>query len=160
MKKLAKYLRLAMLVITCAALGFGFGWQLAPRENIVETMSPAEGDPLEEFRREREQLRAMQKSQLNDIIHGVGVEPEIAGMAQRQLIEICESEEAELTLEGVLRMRGYEDCVVTVHNASVNVLLHAGIITQQDSSLILELVCRETGVQSGNVKIIPINSAK
>ena len=31
------------------------------------------------------------------------------------------------------------------------------VITRQESAAILELVCRETGAQAGNVKIIPVN---
>ena len=83
-------------------------------------------------------------------------EKDIIAMAQRQLVKICDSEEMENTLEGILRLRGYEDCVVTVHNDCVNVMVLTDIITQQDSSLILDHVCRESGVLSGNVKIIPI----
>lgn len=161
LKGAAARLRLALLLAAFLALGFGLGYLLAPAQRAVPAMSgaasPAEEDQLSKFRTEREQLRAMQKSQLNEIIHGGGADGEIIAMAQRQLLSLCRWEETENTLEGVLRLRGYEDCVVTVHDASVNVLVRTELLTRQDSSLILELVCRESGAQSGNVKIIPIN---
>lgn len=113
-------------------------------------------DPIAEFRTLRQQLRAMQKAQLNEVAHDPSNDDELIAMAQRQLLELCTREEQELTLEGILSMRGWTDPVVTVHQDSVNVLLQSEIITQQESSMILELVCRETGVMSGNVKIIPI----
>ena len=118
---------------------------------VVET--PGE---VERFRQLREQLRAMEKAQLNDVAHGADTDPELAAMAQRQLVELCAREEQELTLEGVLALRGWEDPVVTVHAGSVNVLVRAQAVNRQESAAILELVCRETGVQSGNVKIIPM----
>ena len=118
----------------------------------VEEMSE-----VERFRLLREQLRAMEKAQLNDVAHGANTDPELAAMAQRQLLELCEREEQEITLEGVLALRGWEDPVVTVHADSVNVLLKAQAVTRQESAAILELVCRETGVKSGNVKIIPMD---
>ena len=117
----------------------------------------AEQNVVEEFRTERQQLRQMQKSQLNEIIHGAQSDDEIVLLAQRQLLEMLEAEEQELTLEGILKMRGFEDAVVTVHTDSVNVILRCETITQQETAVILELVMRETGVTSGNVKIIPIN---
>ena len=127
------------------------------RDAAVATAVPVEGiSDAERFRFLREQLRAMEKAQLNDVAHGSDSDPEIAAMAQRQLIELCAREEQELTLEGVLALRGYDDPLVTVHADSVNVLIRAEVVTQQESAAILELVCRETGVQSGNVKIIPI----
>ena len=114
-------------------------------------------EQVRELPSEREQLRAMQKAQLNEIVHGDGSEPEIAALAQRQLMELCSREEHELTLEGLLTIRGFDDPLVTVQSDSVNVLLRTQAVTQQECSIILELVCRETGVQSGNVNIIPIN---
>ena len=114
-------------------------------------------DAVAAFRTEREQLRAMQKAQLNEIVHDEAAEAEIAALAQRRLMELCSREEHEMTLEGLLALRGFDDPVVTVQSDSVNVLLRRELITQQECSIILDLVCRETGVQSGNVKIIPIN---
>jgi len=116
-----------------------------------------ETDQIGSYKTLRQQIRSMERAQLNDIVHGEGTDPEIVEMAQRSLLELCERDEHELTLEGVLAMRGFDNPVVTVHRDSVNVLIQKEIVTQQESSIILELVCRETGVQSGNVKIIPIN---
>ena len=116
-----------------------------------------DADPVSRFRTIRQQLRAMQKAQLNDIAHGADADTELASMAQRQLLQLCEREEDEMILEGVLAMRGWENAVVTVHEDSVNVILQTDMVTQQETSVILELVCRETGVQGGNVKIIPVN---
>ena len=116
-----------------------------------------EADSLEKFRTERQQLRAMQKAQLNDIAHDAGADDETAALARRQLIEICAAEEQELTIEGILAARGFQDPIVTVHSGSVNVLIRAEMLTKQESCVILDLVCRETGATSGDIKIIPIN---
>ena len=112
---------------------------------------------IDRFKTQRQQLRAMEKAQLSDVAHDAQSSPELADMAKRQLLELCDREEQELTLEGILEMRGFENPVVTVHRDSVNVLLQMEAVTRQQSAVILELVCRETGTQAGNVKIIPIN---
>ena len=146
-------------VVVCLTAVVFAGVRQMRRDIAVPTAAAekSERSAAERFRLLREQLRAMEKAQLNDVAHGSGTDPELAAMAQRQLIELCAREEQELTLEGVLSMRGWEDPIVTVHAGSVNVLLRAEAVTRQESAAILELVCRETGVQSGNVKIIPIN---
>ena len=155
--RITKAAGVIVLALTMAAAGWWMG-----RSSVDAPVAPAvaavqEEDAVAAFRTEREQLRAMQKTQLNEIVHGDGSEPEIAALAQRQLMELCSREEHELTLEGLLTLRGFDDPVVTVQSDSVNVLLRAELVTQQECSVILDLVCRETGVQSGNVKIIPIN---
>lgn len=149
----------AAVLAACMVLVFLDGMR-GMQENIETAANiPAEEriDSVDAFKTLRQQLRAMEKAQLNDVAHGEDGTSEVAQMARRQLVELCEREEQELTLEGVLSLRGYENPVVTVHADSVNVLLQTEAVGRQESSTILELVCRETGVQSGNVKIIPIN---
>ena len=145
------------LALCMAAVIFAGVSQMRRDVAAVSVSAGEELGAVERFRLLREQLRAMEKAQLNDVAHGSDTDPELAAMAQRQLVELCEREEQELTLEGVLLMRGFADPVVTVHSGSVNVLVRAEAVTRQQSAAILELVCRETGVQSGNVKIIPMN---
>ena len=54
-------------------------------------------------------------------------------MAQRQLLELTDWMEKEVTIEGVLRSRGFEDALATVHTDSVNVLVRCESITQQNT---------------------------
>lgn len=159
-RRLDRIKRAVGLIVLSLAMA-AVGW-FAGRSSVDVPVAPVnaavqEEDAVAAFRTEREQLRAMQKAQLNEIVHGDGSELEIAALAQRQLMELCSREEHELTLEGLLTLRGFDDPVVTVQSDSVNVLLRSELVTQQECSVILDLVCRETGVQSGNVKIIPIN---
>ena len=121
------------------------------------SVAPEEADPLEAFRTEREQLRSMQTAQLNDIIHDGETDSQTRALAQRTLIDLMAWSEQETTIEGVLRARGYADCVATIHEDTANVLVRAEALTRQETAVILELVLRETDVDSGNVKIIPIN---
>ena len=115
-----------------------------------------ENSTPEQFRTERQQLRSMQKAQLNEIIFS-GADADTVDLAQRQLMDILTREEQENTLEGLLEIRGFQDAVVSVHRDSVSVLICADVLTQQESGVILDLVCRETGFLSGNIKIIPVN---
>lgn len=132
-------------------------WSMEKHIETVNAAAPVQISQAAAFKTVRQQLRAMEKAQLNDIVHDSKAEAEIAQIARRQLLELCTREEQELTIEGILSMRGYEDPVVTVHPDSVNVILKCEAVGKQESGIILELVCRETGVQAGNVKIIPIN---
>lgn len=155
--RIKKAVGLIALSLVMAAAGWCLGRSSTDAPAYPVSAAVPEVDAVTAFRTEREQLRAMQKAQLSEIVHGDGTDAEIASLAQRQLIELCSREEHELTLEGLLALRGFDDPVVTVQSDSVNVLLRREIVTQQECSVILDLVCRETGVQSGNVKIIPIN---
>lgn len=151
----------AVLALCLGAVIFG-GVRLMRRDlEEAAALAGPEMSEVERFRAVREQLRALEKAQLSDIAHDANADAELADMARQLLVELCAREEQERTLEGVLALRGWEEPVVTVHRGSVNVLLRSDagkgdVITQAESAAILELVCRETGVESANVKIMPM----
>ena len=95
-------------------------------------------DPLTAFRTERAQLRERQRAELNDIIHDAATDPDTLSSAKRRLMELMDSERAETDIEGVLSARGET-------------------LDRRKTAVILDLVLRQTGVTSQNVKIIPIN---
>ncbi len=161
MERLGKWLTgaaIAALALCMAVVIFAGIRQMRWDVEAEPSVAVPRMSEIERFRTMREQLRAMEKAQLNDVAHDANADAELADMARRQLVELCAREEQEATLEGVLALRGWTDSVVTVHADSVNVLLNADMVTAGESAAILELVCRETGARSGNVKIIPMNS--
>ncbi len=149
---------LALLLTVDAWISYSCALRRACRARaaVSGAIAREEADPLTRFRTEREQLRASQTAQLNDIIYAEGVDGETALQARRRLMDALKYSEQELTLERILQARGFEEALVAVSADSVNVLVRAGSITQQESAVILDLVMRQTGVTGGNVKIIPV----
>ncbi len=135
-------------------------WALSTRFAKIEVGAPAYSeaveDPMARFRLEREQLRARQEAQLNDIIHSDRSDGETISLAQAQLLQLISGSRAEQTLEGILQSRGFEDALVSVGEGSANVLIRGNALNQRESAVIMELVMRETGLTGGNVKIIPV----
>lgn len=113
-------------------------------------------DPMAAFRLEREQLRARQEAQLNDIIHDSGADGEIRSQARRELLDMLAHARSENAIEGILKSRGFEDALVSVSASAANVLIRGEALTHAQSAVILDLVMRETGLTGGNVKIIPV----
>lgn len=116
-----------------------------------------EKDSLEQFRIARRELRSLAKAQLNDVAHNGSSDTELKEMARRQLLDLCRREEQELNLENMLRLNGWKENIITIGQRAVNVFLRADSISESECSVILDFVCRETGITAGNVKIIPIN---
>lgn len=162
MKKRWLRVGLVLLAVLWTGLSFTLGMRLgsAPQvEDVAQTsaVSESQEDPMQQFRTEREQLRQMQLSQLNEMIYGGNADAELIALAQQRQLDLMEWMEQEQTLEGILRLREFDDALVTVHTDSVNVMVRTQLLTRQQSAVILELVMRETGISGGNVKIIPIN---
>lgn len=161
MKKVVKWAALAAALIALLAADalIARAWTLKNLSRDAGAAAPASlsaVDPLDQFRLERDQLRARQVAQLNDIIYSDKSNAQTVARAQAQLLDLMERQEAEVTLEGLLQGRGFEGALVSVGERSANVLLRREAVTQRESAVILDLVMRQTGLTGGNVKIIPV----
>ena len=155
-RAMASVLVLAILwsvTMTCIALRRR-AVQALPAQS--ESLTAEAEDPLTRFRAERSQLRAKERGELNDLIHGGSEDPEIVAEAQRRLLALSECEAAELEIEGILRARGFEAVLAVVRANAASILVRGGALSQRENAVILDLVLRQTGITGGNVKIIPV----
>ncbi len=162
MEKLRRRARVSVLILAAFMLVTSVCLYVrrdAPRAMGAASVavSAEQADPVTRFRTEREQLRSRQTGELNDLIHDAATDAETVNLAKRQLMDLMKRQEAEQRLEGILSIRGFEGALVTVSDASVNVILRADALTRRETAVILDLVLRETGVTAGNVKILTIN---
>lgn len=114
-------------------------------------------DALAEFALEREQLRSMQLAGLDELINSEKSSPSIIESAQQEKLEIMRRLETEQTVSGILRARGFSDAVAAASGGHVTVMVRAAQAGESDIPRIMELVVSETGLNAGNIKIIPIN---
>jgi len=162
MNRRSRRAALALAMAGLLALESAVTWRLASRRFSragsapALSQAPTPSDPMHSFRLERQQLRARQEAQLNDIIHDDSSDPQVVAQAQRQLMEELARAEQEAAIEGILQSRGFDDALASVSANTANVLVRGEALTQRETAVILDLVMRETGLTGGNVKIIPV----
>ncbi len=149
------YASLLLALFSLYMLIGGGGQENTASQPVSRVYEPL--DSVARFREERGRIRDAEITQLNALIADESAGQDIRDRAREKLIDLTEWMEQEVTVEGVLRARGYVDPLVTVHHDSVNVLIRQQSLTQSDAARILELTARETGQTGGNIKIIPIN---
>lgn len=161
----SKVLYFATIAILSVGLGFAvlapvFNQPARPVEAAVEAAgAPAateRADPLVRFQIERAAMREAERASLRAVMEDPSSDAALVADAGARLIKILTWADQEQTIEGVLRAKGYADCVVTVHQDSCNVMIRADGPTRRQAAQILELVSRETGLGGGNIKIIPV----
>lgn len=133
----------------------------APMEESEDSAAPVSAavipDPLKQFILEQEQLRSMQISQLDDIINSDRSSEELISSAQRKKMDIAAKTEAEQTIAGILRARGYTDAAASVNEGYAVIMVRAQQAEKNDIARITELVTSQTDITAQNIKIIPIN---
>lgn len=119
-------------------------------------MASSGKDVFEAFKEERSRVREMEILQLTALMNDEGVEADMRALAAGEIKSLSNHMEMETTLEGILKLRGHERAVVTVHKTSVNVVVEESKMSAGERAFILDTVMRETGQTAGNVKIIGV----
>lgn len=107
-----------------------------------------------EHRLSRDKLRASLIDRLNEIINNEKTNEETRTKAQNEIIAIGQVAELELSLEGLIKSKGFEDALVFLGDDSARVVVSTDDLTEQDMVKIFEIVKSETDIEAGNIKIM------
>lgn len=126
----------------------------------LHTATRSDYQPAEQsiaaFRDERTRNRSVTAAQLNAIIDDTDTDDATRREAQQSLIKSMERSEQETAIEGLITALGFEGCVASVGADSCTVIVKAQSLSRQQAARILDVACRETGMLSGSIKVIPV----
>ena len=153
-----KVLVIAGLAILLAVTGV-LNWKFAADKKARQQ---AEGNggteqtvsSFADFRTERERVRTQELTSIDSIINNENTDTQTLAEAQKMKLELTDTMEKELLIEGLLEAKGFEDAVITISDAAVNVIVKQKDLTKQQVAQVLEIVLREAGdISAENVKI-------
>ncbi|HHW70054.1 MAG TPA: SpoIIIAH-like family protein [Clostridiales bacterium] len=122
-------------------------------ESNIETSSTTSF--FKDFRYDRENTRKKEIEYINNIIDNPGFDENMKVEAQNQILQITNIMEKELSIEGLIKAKGFDDVIVILQENSVNVVVDKKELSAEEVAQILDIVKRETGQQAENIKIIP-----
>lgn len=129
------------------------------QQTLAQTEPVMEEESVETFfssyRSERNSVRAQEVAYLDSIIQNQATEKDVLAQAQTRKLEITRRMEQEVTVEGLLRAKGFSDAIVTLSDSTVNVVVSDAVLTEAQAAQILQIVMDETNMTAQNVKIIP-----
>lgn len=104
----------------------------------------------------REQLRAKNKETLMEVIDNANVSSEDKSSATQEIIRLTAISEKENATESLLEAKGYSDAVVNMSDESVEVIVNAESLNDQDIAQIEDIVKRKTGEDISKIVISPV----
>jgi len=107
-----------------------------------------------EHRLSRDKLRATLIDRLYEIINNEKTNEEMRIKAQNEIISIGQIAELELSLEGLIKAKGFEDALVFLSENSARVVVSTDELTEQDVIKIFEIITSETDIDAENIKIM------
>ncbi|HBA63270.1 MAG TPA: stage III sporulation protein AH [Lachnospiraceae bacterium] len=108
----------------------------------------------------REQVRAQNRETLNAIIDNTNISEEQKQEAVNQLVKLTELAEKEVAAETLLASKGFENVVVSLTDASADIVVGGIELTEANRAQIMDIVSRKTEIAPENIVINPIRSSK
>ncbi len=106
---------------------------------------------------QREQVRAANEATLQEIIDNKNASDKQKQAAIDAMIELTSVKDKENATETLLEAKGFPDTLVTITDDSVEVILNANKLTEQQMAQIEDVVKRKTGIAAKNIVISPVN---
>ena len=102
----------------------------------------------------REQVRAKNKETLLEVINNTNVTEDQKQNAVSAMTQMTQEAAAELLLEA----KGFEDCIVSIADGSVDVVVNQSELSDAERAQIEDIVKRKTEISGENIVITPKDS--
>lgn len=123
-------------------------------QNLSKEASLQSKNYFIEQRLARDKLRATLIDRINEIVNNENTTEEMRVEAQKEIIHIGDLSEKELTIEGLIKAKGFEEALVFLTDENLKIIVSVEELTEQDVVKILNIAMSETDLDSSNINIM------
>ena len=102
---------------------------------------------------EREQTRSKQTDMLTEMINNENLDSEQKNEFAKNMLLIQERIEKETAAEAMIKAKGFKEAYVRIDDETVDVVVDAETLTEQQAAQIEDIVKRKTGYASDKIRI-------
>ena len=106
----------------------------------------------------KEQTRAKNKETLLEIIESADIAESQKQEAIQNMISMTNIAEMETGAEILLEAKGFDDCIVSISETGVDVVVNAATLSDTELAQIVDIVKRKTGVNEDEIVISTVNT--
>lgn len=155
MKKRTKIIIIAAMVLLLGVTGY-LNVMLNKSVSKVDDGSTTTSSYFQTYRADRESTRDQEMLYYDAIIASESSTEEAIKNAENAKLALIEQMEQELVVEGLIKSKGFEDCVVTISDANVNAVVKAAELSSTQVAQIVEIIQSQLATSIENIKIIPV----
>lgn len=155
MKKRTKIIIIAAMVLLLGITGYlNVVLNNSVSSNNDNTTSTS--SYFQTYRSDRESTRDQEMLYYDAIIASETSSADAIATAESAKLALIEQMEQELVVEGLIKAKGFEDCVVTISDSDVNAVVKSGDLTETEVAQIVEIIQSQLNTSLENIKIIPV----
>lgn len=119
--------------------------------NVIQTASY-----FQTYRSTRESTRDQELLYYDAIITNENSTVDAIQKAEMLKLELINQMEQELVVEGLIKAKGFEDCIVSMLEGNVNAVVKAKELSSSEVAQILAVIQSQLNTSLENIKIIPV----
>lgn len=154
-KKIIVVFSMVALLVATGCLNYFLNVKTSDSTPTGDTSNEVTPTFFETYRTDRDATRDQEIAYLDEIIASASSTETAIQDAESQKLNITSSMETELVLEGLIKAKGFSDCIVTMSTENVNIVVMDQELTLEEAAQILNIVETETSYTAPDVVIIP-----
>ena len=156
MKKKTKIIVIAAMVLLLGVTGY-LNVMLNSSVSTTQTDTPvSSASYFQTYRTDRESTRDQEMLYYDAIISSETSTESAIKNAEEAKLNLINQMEKELVVEGLIKAKGFEDCVVTLSEANVNAVVKTSELNSSEVAQIVAVIQSQLSVGIENIKIIPV----
>lgn len=155
MKKRTKIIIIAVMVLLLGVTGY-LNVMLNKSVSNNNDGTTTTSSYFQTYRTDRESTRDQEMLYYDAIIASESSSEEAIKNAEEAKLALIYQMEQELVVEGLIKSKGFADCVVTISDSNVNAVVKAAELTSGEVAQIVSVIQTELSVGIENIKIIPV----
>lgn len=153
MKKRTKIIILSLMIILLGVTGY---LNIVLNNSIKETNTDVTTTSyFTSYRNDRESTRDQEILYYDAIIDSDSSTEAAITAAQQAKLDLIETMEKELAVEGLIKAQGFSDCVIAISDSKVNVVVKSTTLDENEVAQISTIVKEQLGTELKNIVIIP-----
>ena len=153
MKKRTKIIILSVMIVLLGVTGY---LNIVLNDNISPTNTTTTTSYFVSYRNDRETSRDQQILYYDAIIDSETSTEDAVKNAEQAKLDLIALMEKELAVEGIIKSQGFTDCVVSITDTKVNVVVESAELTSAEVAKITTTVTEQLEVEPKNIVIIPV----
>lgn len=155
LKKRTKVIILVAMVLLLGVTGY---LNIALNNNVESTNANTvtQMNYFDTYREDRQSARDQELLYYDAIINSDSSSKDAKASAEAKKLEIVNTMESELVMEGLIKAKGFEDVIVTNSATNINVIVKCASLESSQVAQIVSIVKEQTSKSLENIKIIPV----
>ena len=154
-KKIIVLVSLVILLAGVACLNYFLTVQKTKTGNTSATVNTATPTFFATYRDDRKATRSQEILYLEEIMASTTSDETTVANAEKMYLDIVSAMETEATLEGLIKAYGFDDCIVTISDNNVNVVIKDSELTLEETAQVLAIITEQTEYTAADVVVIP-----